>query len=296
MSAGPHSELAPTRCAGWDRVPALLTPPTPRGPSHHNVHGQAPTCPAPPCSSAPVTCCASLLISARYITSIMEAHKAREIENDKLFERKMVKEAEAEAHLYGDKEKFMTSAYRRKLDARQEYEAELKRKDEEDEKRDVTKRADLSGFYSNLLHGTLAGDVKAKASRDAAIAGCSGAAASAAAAEANPAAPNAAVAGEDQMTDPEASAEEEEDAAVAAPPGEGGGGGNGGGAGGGGGKLVEAGLADAIAAATKVQLPKREAEPEAAATVSYARRNDGEAVQSARERYLQRKMQKMAEG
>ena len=54
----------------------------------------------------------------------MEAHKAREIENEKVFERKMVKEAEAEAHLYGDKEKFMTSAYRRKLDARKEYEDE----------------------------------------------------------------------------------------------------------------------------------------------------------------------------
>ena len=29
-----------------------------------------------------------------------------EIENEKVFERKLVKEAEAEAHLYGDKEKF----------------------------------------------------------------------------------------------------------------------------------------------------------------------------------------------
>jgi len=33
---------------------------------------------------------------ARYISSIMEAHKEREIQNDKIFERKMVKEAEEE--------------------------------------------------------------------------------------------------------------------------------------------------------------------------------------------------------
>ncbi len=39
-------------------------------------------------------------LGPRYISSIMEAHKEREIENDKIFERKMVKEAEEEAHLY----------------------------------------------------------------------------------------------------------------------------------------------------------------------------------------------------
>ena len=46
--------------------------------------------------------------SAKYIGSIMAAHKVREMENEKLFERKLVKEAEAEAQLYGDKERFMT--------------------------------------------------------------------------------------------------------------------------------------------------------------------------------------------
>ena len=51
----------------------------------------------------------------RYIGAIMETHKEREIENDKVFERKLAKEAAEEAHLYGDKEKFLTSSYRRKL-------------------------------------------------------------------------------------------------------------------------------------------------------------------------------------
>ena len=51
----------------------------------------------------------------RYIGAIMETHKEREIENDKVFERKLAREAAEEAHLYGDKEKFLTSSYRRKL-------------------------------------------------------------------------------------------------------------------------------------------------------------------------------------
>ena len=86
----------------------------------------------------------------------METHKDREIENEKVFERKLVKEAEEEAHLYGDKEKFMTSAYRRKLQARDEYEEEQRRKSEQEARDDVTKRGDLTHFHRNLLDGNLA--------------------------------------------------------------------------------------------------------------------------------------------
>lgn len=96
--------------------------------------------------------------SARYMGALMKAHREREMENEKVFERKMVKEAEAEAHLYGDKERFMTSAYQKKLAAREEYEAELARQELEDQKNDVTKKGDLSGFYSNLLSTSLAPD------------------------------------------------------------------------------------------------------------------------------------------
>ena len=111
--------------------------------------------------------------SAKYIGTIMEAHKERQIENDKIFERKLVKESEAEAHLYGDKEKFVTAAYRRKMEAREEFEAEQKAKEAREDKEDVTKRKDMSHFYSNLLHGKVGqvGEVTAaSASRDAAYA------------------------------------------------------------------------------------------------------------------------------
>ena len=232
----------------------------------------------------------------------------REIENEKLFERKMVKEAEAEAHLYCDKEKFLTSAYRKKLDARKEYEEELKRKEAEEAKNDVTKRGDLTGFYANLLNHNLAPDETgaASAARDKAIAGMKGGggegSSSSAGADARPssahAARSAAVADED--TDPEAGGSGEEDeadaeppampaglnvpkpkakaeaaaAARAAP-------------------LVDESLASAISAATSAA-PKRPAEPsrEIVATKSIERRNDSEAVMSARDRYLARKAQK----
>ena len=92
---------------------------------------------------------------SRYIGGIMAAHKVREMENEKLFERKLVKEAEAEAHLYGDKERFMTSAYKRKIAERDEYEADLKRREAEEAANDVTKRSGLGDFYSNLLHGNV---------------------------------------------------------------------------------------------------------------------------------------------
>ena len=112
--------------------------------------------------------------SAKYISTIMEAHKERQIENDKIFERKLVKEAEAEAHLYGDKEKFVTAAYRKKMQAREEFEAEQKAKEAKEEKEDVTKRKDMSHFYSNLLHGNVGEVPAASASRDAAYAASSG--------------------------------------------------------------------------------------------------------------------------
>ena len=112
--------------------------------------------------------------SAKYIGTIMEAHKERQIENDKIFERKLVKEAEAEAHLYGDKEKFITAAYRKKMQAREQFEAEQKAKEAKEEREDVTKRKDLSHFYSNLLHGNVGEVTAPSASRDAAYAASSG--------------------------------------------------------------------------------------------------------------------------
>ena len=216
----------------------------------------------------------------------MQAHKVREIENEKVFERKMQKEAEAEAHLYGDKEKFMTSAYRKKLEAREEYEADLKRREAEEARNDVTKRGDLGHFYANLLDGRLAGNDGGGTGDTGGAAGGSGPAATEAPrartgqAEAPPAAAAATADGSADSDDDGARKGE----APAAP--------SGGGQG-----LVHASLADSISQAVAAGFGRGSAHAAAVASApaapapvpSHERRNDGDAVQSARERYLARK-------
>ena len=235
---------------------------------------------------------------AKYIGSIMEAHKECEIENDKIFERKLVKEAEAEAHLYGDKEKFLTSAYRKKLQAREEYEAAQKAKEAKEAREDVTKRSDMSHFYSNLLHGNVgaaaASDDDAARQRDAAYAASSGGKAAGAVAPEPSAAAATGAGSAAPRTEPgaagaaaagaatERAAAEGAAAERAAPSGE-----------------AAAAKADdlvaAIAAANaaRASRPKAAPEPEAAPTTTAERRNDDDAVLSARERYLARKRQKL---
>jgi len=257
--------------------------------------------------------------SAKYIGTIMEAHKERQIENDKIFERKLVKEAEAEAHLYGDKEKFVTAAYRKKMQAREEFEAEQKAKEAKEEKEDVTKRKDMSHFYSNLLHGNVGEVPAASASRDAAYAASSGGKAagavappkddSAAAAAAAAASTSAAEAGGSEAGGSEAGGSEAGGseaggseaggagsrgaAAPAEEPGEG----AAGAAGEGGKASPDEELARAIVAANaqRASRPLKEVVPEPVSGVVYERRNGGDEVLSAKERYLQRKKQKLGE-
>lgn len=68
-----------------------------------------------------------------------------------VFERRQVKEREKEDHLYGDKDKFVTAAYKAKLAEDAKWLAEEKAREAEEAAADVTKRRDLSGFYANLL-------------------------------------------------------------------------------------------------------------------------------------------------
>ena len=53
---------------------------------------------------------------SRYIESLIAKQKEREREQDIIYERRLLKEREKEDHLYGDKEKFVTAAYRKKLE------------------------------------------------------------------------------------------------------------------------------------------------------------------------------------
>ncbi|TPX35978.1 hypothetical protein SmJEL517_g01810 [Synchytrium microbalum] len=90
----------------------------------------------------------------RYMANLIKAAEARKLESERVEERKVQREREAEGEMYADKEKFVTAAFR-------ERQAELKRLEEEEKKKealesDVTKRKDLTGFYRDMLNKTTA--------------------------------------------------------------------------------------------------------------------------------------------
>ena len=81
----------------------------------------------------------------------MKAAAKRRLENEKVQERKIQKERELEGDLWGDKETFVTAAYRAKMQERQLLEEEERRQEKIEELLDVRKQRDLSGFYEQLL-------------------------------------------------------------------------------------------------------------------------------------------------
>ncbi|XP_028766963.1 nuclear speckle splicing regulatory protein 1 [Neltuma alba] len=87
----------------------------------------------------------------KYIRTLMQKAKEREQYRDIVYERKLAKERSKDDHLYADKDKFVTEAYRKKL-AEREKQMELERLRElQEERDDVTKKKDfLLDFYSNL--------------------------------------------------------------------------------------------------------------------------------------------------
>lgn len=57
-----------------------------------------------------------------------EKAEERKREQDILYERKLTREREVEDHLFGDKERFVTSAYRKKLEETAKWQEEEKKK------------------------------------------------------------------------------------------------------------------------------------------------------------------------
>ena len=88
---------------------------------------------------------------SRYIGQLLVKAQEREREADVVFERRTVKERQKEDHLYGDKEKFVTAAYKKKLEADAAFAAQEKAADAAEAAADVSKRRDMSAFYANLL-------------------------------------------------------------------------------------------------------------------------------------------------
>ncbi|GBG87600.1 hypothetical protein CBR_g45752 [Chara braunii] len=92
----------------------------------------------------------------KYIGTLLEKAKRREMEQELVRERTLQKEREREEGMYEGKEKFVTSAYKKKLAEQAKWIEEEKRQEEREKADDVTKRKDLSDFYHNLLSKNVA--------------------------------------------------------------------------------------------------------------------------------------------
>ncbi len=88
---------------------------------------------------------------SRYIAGLLETAEHRKREQEVLFEKRLEKEREAEEAVYGTTEKFVTGAYRRKLEEEEKWKLEQEKKREEDEANAVEKRGSMAGFYANYL-------------------------------------------------------------------------------------------------------------------------------------------------
>lgn len=102
---------------------------------------------------------------SRYIGQLQAVAKVREIESDRRYERKLLKERKEEDEQFGDKQKFVTSAYRKKLleEEKWAYEDKLAEKVEEST---GASRQGMHGFYSNLFTKNISfgGDVSSATS------------------------------------------------------------------------------------------------------------------------------------
>lgn len=101
---------------------------------------------------------------SKYIQKLLKTADRRKKEQEHRIERMVQKEREAEGEMYADKESFVTSAYRAKLE-------EFKKMEEEEAKMsrleaigDVTKQQDMSGFYRHLYEQTV--EYKGEANED----------------------------------------------------------------------------------------------------------------------------------
>ncbi|KAL0436261.1 UNVERIFIED_CONTAM: hypothetical protein Sradi_0334000 [Sesamum radiatum] len=97
----------------------------------------------------------------RYIQALMDKAKQREREHEVIYERKLAKERSQDEHLYADKDKFVTSAYKKKLAEQAKWLEEERLRDMREEKEDVTKKTDLSDFYFNLAKNVAFGATEA---------------------------------------------------------------------------------------------------------------------------------------
>lgn len=91
----------------------------------------------------------------KYITKLLVTAEKRKAEHERRVERQVQKDREAEGEQFKDKESFVTSAYRKKLEEMKEAEIAEKREAYLENIGDVTKQQDLSGFYRHIYEQKL---------------------------------------------------------------------------------------------------------------------------------------------
>ncbi|XP_003748554.1 nuclear speckle splicing regulatory protein 1 [Galendromus occidentalis] len=87
----------------------------------------------------------------KYIDDLLKNAAIRKKEDERRQQRKIQKEREEEKNELGDKEAFVTSAYKKKMEEMKREEEETKRREQLEDMMDVTKQKDLTGFYRHLL-------------------------------------------------------------------------------------------------------------------------------------------------
>ncbi|XP_057483393.1 uncharacterized protein LOC130770105 [Actinidia eriantha] len=99
----------------------------------------------------------------KYIQALIDKAKQREREHEIIYERKLVKERSKDDHLYAEKDKFVTSAYKKKLAEQAQWMEEERIRQLREEKDDVTKKNDITDFYFNLSKNVAFGAQEAEA-------------------------------------------------------------------------------------------------------------------------------------
>ena len=91
----------------------------------------------------------------KYMHNLLKAADERNKEFERRIERQVQKEREAEGEMYADKESFVTSAYRKKMEEIAKQEEEEARQARIEAALDVTKQNNLDGFYRHLYRQTM---------------------------------------------------------------------------------------------------------------------------------------------
>ncbi|XP_034833156.1 nuclear speckle splicing regulatory protein 1 [Maniola hyperantus] len=102
----------------------------------------------------------------KYIDNLIKTANKRKLENERRVERQVQKEREKEGNEFADKEVFVTSAYKKKLEEIRQEEEKEKREEYLENIGDVTKQTDLGGFYRHLYEQKLGSDKAPKSIQD----------------------------------------------------------------------------------------------------------------------------------